>query len=214
MAGALEIGGSSDGNPLQHRHLPGHQVAVRQGSIAKDAVDALLDDVDPPLPLAHRDRDLRKIGEKPGDRGQQEMPREGTLNLNSKLAARHRSAKRPLGVFDVVEDCKATTIIGFSIEGRPDGTGGSLEQADPEPVLELLDDLRRGRSRDVQIVRGLGEASPFDHSGEEPHGSQSIHAIIPILRTVLLFLPRLSRPQKSAFGSRRLAMSHSNGDRE
>jgi hypothetical protein len=39
----------------------------------------------------------------------------------------------------------------------------------------LADHLRGRRARDIEIVRGLGEAPPINHPREQPHSIEPIH---------------------------------------
>src|SRR5262249_61985352 len=69
------------------------------------------------------------------------------------------------------------------------------ERPPPGGVLQLLDDLRRGGARDVEVVRGLREAAAVAPPRVQPHGLEPVHGASIVLkyRTVLLFLGRLSR---------------------
>jgi hypothetical protein len=41
--------------------------------------------------------------------------------------------------------------------------------------LELLDDLRRRRPRQAELLGGAAEAAQLDDAGEEAHGLETIH---------------------------------------
>ncbi|MNL50286.1 hypothetical protein D3C87_1732890 [compost metagenome] len=97
------------------------------------------------------------------------------MHVDAQQPTRFGTGKRHLGIFDIRQNSQAALIVSFAIQRWADVTGGALQQPHLQPGFQLLDGIGHRRSRQVQILCGLGKAALFHHAGKQAHGIDSVH---------------------------------------
>ena len=174
----------------QHREAARHQRRIAQLTDPQHAIDALADQVDLAVGDAHLHLDLRITGAELRQRRDHHQPPEGHrqvhLDAPPRLPGRLREGR--LHLVHVGQDRHAALVVAVAVEGGAHLAGGALEQAHPQVGLELLDDLRRRRPRQAQVLGSAAEAAQLDDAGEQAHGLETIHggpSIVWLGQTVL-----------------------------
>jgi hypothetical protein len=85
------------------------------------------------------------------------------------------AAERAFCLFNVVEDCDATSVVGLAIQRRTHLSRRSLEQRRPKPRFEMLDSVGRCRRRQAKILSRTDEAAALHDPREHPHGVYAVH---------------------------------------
>src|ERR1700722_2133091 len=118
---------------------------------------------------------------------QYEVPGQRAMHIDSEQSMRFRVPKGGLGFLNFPQNRDTALVVRVPIQRRAHAPRGSLQKSDPEPSLQFLDYLGGRRSRNLEILRGHGEAAPVNDSGVQPHHIQSVHMspIVRYCRTVL-----------------------------
>jgi hypothetical protein len=88
-----------------------------------------------------------------------------------------RPAEHRFGFLDIRQQPHATLEVGLAIQCRADLPGRPVQQANAEPLLQLLDRVGDGGAGKLKVVGGLREALELDDPDEHPHGIEAVHMV-------------------------------------
>jgi hypothetical protein len=108
------------------------------------------------------------------------------VHVHPQQSARLGAGERRLGLLDVAEDGKAALVISLAVKRGADLPRRTLQEADAEARLQLLDAVGRRRARQPEVLGGERKAAPFHDAGEQAHGVDPVHDLtVPDFRIVL-----------------------------
>ncbi len=173
----LQVGGRGVDAGLQIADMARDQRLIRDLSAADHAVHVFVDQVHVAIADAQIELDLRIADKEVGQGGHQHQPREGGGHVHPQTPARRRrrSGQAGFSVVDVGQQPDHPRVIGGAIGGDVHLPGGAVQQAHPQPGLQVLYQLRDRGAAHVQRVGGLGEAAGFHHPGEGLHCVEPVH---------------------------------------
>jgi hypothetical protein len=69
----------------------------------------------------------------------------------------------------------AVAVVDLAVAGGAHATGGPLQQLGAQARFQPLDRMGDGGARQVEVVRGGGEAAQLDDARIQAHGFDAIH---------------------------------------
>ncbi len=154
-------------------------------------IEALLDQIDQPLPRGHRDRSVR-IEAEIFRYDRSDEAHDMAAAIEPQRAARRRMQRLgdPVGILQLAEDLHAAFVIGLADLGQPDLARRPVQQPRAEPVFERLDMVADHGHRHVQ-PRAAAEKPPLSTTRTKTSKLVS-RSIIRSHWIILSNLPRLS----------------------
>ena len=147
----------------------GHQGGILRLADHDHDVDALLQRIDAARGQLDLGGDLRvlahEVAQQAGEehlaelyrRGDPQQSRRRLLQLHDRL----------LGLGEIVHDLPAALVVGLPYFGQAQLTGGAIEQAHAQALLQQGDAPAHRGLLHAQALRGLGEAVVLHHAGED-----------------------------------------------
>ncbi|MDT4852830.1 hypothetical protein FQZ97_870780 [compost metagenome] len=175
--GARQIGGRRIHAQLQVGHAPRHQRLVRQFAAPHDAVHVLADQIHDAVADAHVELDVGIAGVERRQRRHEDQAgqRAGHVHPQPPPWQGRRAGQAGLGVVQVGQQAQHALVVGGPIRRDVDLARGAVQQLDPQPRLQLLDQLRHAGLAQVERLGRLREAAGFHHAGERLHRIETIH---------------------------------------
>ena len=173
----LEVVGRSDnrhGNRAAERH--GNHVLLDAFPRANAGVEPSFDDVDVTLVVRHLDLDVRVRFQEPGQQRLQDHGDRDAGRVDAQHARRPALKRMKLlsGFQHVAQRRPDSRQVGLAGLGEAEASGGSVQQPDTEPGLEVADRLTERGGRDVERCRGGGEPAMLC---DLPEGEQSMELV-------------------------------------
>src|SRR5258708_34276361 len=97
------------------------------------------------------------------------------MHIDSEQSMRFRVPKGGFGFLNFPQNRDTTLVVRVPVQRRAHATRGSLQQPDPEPGLQLLVYRGGGRSSNLEILSGDGEAPRVNDAVEHPHTIKRLH---------------------------------------
>ena len=185
---AREIAATGERPFFQHADASRHHRAVRKLADPQNTIEAFSDQINQAVSLANVQSKTGIFRQKPRQPRQDKVPRQSSVDIHSKQPTRLRARECGLRFFYLGKDRNAAAVVRLPVQRRGDLPSGSLQKPHAQACFESLHCLRRGRTRQLQVLRGQRETAPFDDTGEQPHGLELVHLGYPITGSDLLFV--------------------------
>ncbi|CPK01777.1 Uncharacterised protein [Bordetella pertussis] len=176
---ALQVGGACHQGAAGYAQMLDHQlgIGIQLGAHAQGQVHPLPDHVHPPV----GDQQLHRY-RRPGVEEFRQQRRQHLLGNRHRATDHHRARGRglqlPHGVLGRTRGRRhflAVVQVAFAGRGQAQAARRALQQAHPQPVLQLRDAARQAGFRDIEHPRCRTEAALLDDLGEVVEVVEILH---------------------------------------